>query len=1489
MYEDFLKVKKTFVAKSQKYEYSPSFYVNSKLKSLMTRSRNLYAIRDRHSNFWINNDGLAIENIDEEFYEMVSKEVGEQIMNDPDHKPIILRLKDTDNHLIDKWHKFYQKDIQYDTYKPLNQKVLFSNSEVKETDYATYCLDYPILECPTPFYDKLVDVLYLPSEREKFEWMIGCLIAGEQSKVQKFFVFYGEPGSGKSTIIGKLIVDNILGGKESPYCSKFTAGLLANKDSFGTGFLARDPIFAFDDDADLSRIESNTTLNLIVSHEAVRVNDKFERTFTAYPNCFLVCGTNEPVQLNPNSGLNRRLIDIRPTGERLTPDEYDECLEHLAFEKSGIAYRCLKVYRTKGKNYYNHYQPEDMLSRTSPFHNFVKDNYIELKDGITLPNAYKLYCSYCEECNLKTIVTRYKFRDNLKLYFDFYTDQVDETGRVTKNYFSGFKSEKIGLKPINEVEKGTPASWLDFSSDTSLFDSNYISQPAQYAKEDGSPQKKWDSVTTVLGDIDTHEVHYVKVPKDLIVIDFDIKDSNGNKSFEKNFEAASKFQPTYAELSKSGSGIHLHYIYTGGDPEELSRIYSDNVEVKVFTGNSALRRKLTKCNLLPIAILSSGLPLKGVKQKVSDWDGWKNVNVLRSMIIKNLNKEYHPATKPSIDYIYDLLSKAKDSGISYDLRKLSKKIEEFAGNSTHNKVYCLSLVKKMNFCSDDRILEGDLNDMIEWSTAEVEKSLRGKIVSKFGVPPDEIKDSIDYIFDLLSEIYRSGINYDLRELEQSVFGLALQSTKADYCVGVVSRMHFCSDNYIEIPNENKDFKDAPIVFVDVESSPEDEDGPALFLICWKYAGDDKKCLRMFNPTPEEVSRLFNYRLVGHNIRDYDAPMMYAASQGYTPAELNNLSNKIINGDKSAQFREAKNIAWADTLDFAAADNKKGLKKWEIFFSQLRDKETGELLYPECVHDEWDIPWDKSVPKERWNEFADYCCNDVRTTEILFNYIHGDFEAREILSDLSGLPIICTTNQHTTQILVGDIKDPKKDYIYTDLSKMTDENGELLFPDYEFNEFGIDRSRYKEGTKIVSGKSIYKGIDPGEGGRKIGYPGYYEKVGLFDVASMHPHSAMRLNVFGDVITKRLANLVEARVAIKHILTNKGEIDRKNYNKVIKLLGEKVRKYLPEDPVVLKKSSKSLSNALKTAINSVYGLTSASFDNKLKDPRNKDNIVAKYGALFMINLEEEVTKRGYKVVHVSTDSIKIADVDDKIADFIFKFGEKYGYTFEYEKLYSKMCLINDAVYIAKVIKEDGVDVTPYWTATGKQFAVPYVFKTLFSHEEIIFDDMCETFSVKEGAIYLDYNETLPDVTEEETKLKKLLREQASEEDINALKKEIAKGHDYIFVGRVGQFTPVIQGIGGAILNRIKDEKPYALQGTKGYRWLESAVMRTANQIGYINRDYYRKLVDDAKDVISKYCDFELFVSDDISDYINPPIDDVSEYVNNVTENGKEIIYE
>ena len=1418
---DFLKVTKEFIAKQQRYCYKPSFVIKPKIKDLMTRSRDFYALYNDETGMWETDEATAIDLIDRQVREYVVKEVGD-LINDAEHGPIVQRIADTDNHLIDKFHKYCQKDLR-DSYHTLNQIVKFSNSDVKREDYATFKLPYPIQQCPIPYYEKLVNTLYLPDERHKFEYMLGCILAGETRKIQKLFIFFGDPGTGKSTII-ELFTNTILGGTELGYASEFKAENLANKDQFGTGFLSKDPIIAFDNEAELSRIETNTTLNLIVSHEPIRVNDKFKPAFYTRPSCILVCAANEPVQLSPRSGLNRRLIDIRPTGELLDKDDYDDCMDHLEFEKSGIAYHCLQVYKEAGKNYYNKYVPEDMLSMSSPFHNFVKDSFFKLKDGLTLANAYEEYKAYCDETMLKSTMSRYKFRDTLKLYFDEYVDGIESGGKA---YFSGFKYEKIGLTRPEAKEETTEvkeepkkkAGWLELNCTTSLFDKQFADCPAQYSKADGSPKDYWENVTTKLSDLDTTKEHYIQLPPVIITMDFDLRGDDGEtKSLEKNIEAANKFPKTYAELSKSGVGIHLEYKYTGGNPDELSAVYGDNIEIKVMKGNAALRRRLTYCNDVPIAEISSGLPLREAKKKMVDWDGFKNERILRATIANCLAKTHHGHTKPEVDYIYSLLKEAYESGLSYDVRDMYQNVRNFADLSTNKSDYCTELVAHMHFVSDDI--------------------------------------------------------------------LAAEAYKDD------------SETFRNV--ENAEYQNAPIVIFDIESYPEDKEKnmEALLVICWKYYGKDKDVVRMINPEPREVEELFKYRLVGFNNRDYDNHILWARSQGMTIAECNRRSNQIINAKtkeekKAAKFGSAYNISYTDILDFAAADNKKSLKKWEI-----------EL---DIHHQEMGIPWDQAVPPEMWDKVADYCTNDVLATEAVFNHLQPDFVAREILADLSGLTVNDTTNQHTIQILTHDYKDPAQNYIYTDLSK--------IYPGYEFDPNGIDRSRYKEGAKIVSGKSIYKGIDPGEGGRKIGYPGMYTNIGLFDVASMHPSSMIKLQIFGKDITKRLENLVKGRIAIKH----------KDYEKAISLLGEKTRKYLTGDPEELKKNAKALAKALKTAINSVYGLTSASFPNKLRDPRNIDNIVAKYGALFMVDLEEELTNMGYTVVHVSTDSIKVANVDLNVANYVQKRGLEMGFTFEWEAVYEKMTLVNDAVYIAKFmstkecesrygfIPEDNADYEEsgnMWSATGAQFKIPYVFKTLFSHEPIIFKDMCETFNVREGAIHLDFNEHLEDSTEYDKWLKKLEKIIDSSRDpsftltkpmekfvaglkeffgvsdsvsanmlVELLKERIASCHNYQFIGKVGQFTPIISGHGGGALVCIRDGKANAVSGSKKpdgtpYRWLESETM-TEEDKNYIDRSYYRRLVDDAKDAIEEFGSFEFFVGETETnlpkDFMNPPIEE------------------
>ena len=304
--------------------------------------------------------------------------------------------------------------------------------------------------------------------------------------------------------------------------------------------------------------------------------------------------------------------------------------------------------------------------------------------------------------------------------------------------------------------------------------------------------------------------------------------------------------------------------------------------------------------------------------------------------------------------------------------------------------------------------------------------------------------------------------------------------------------------------------------------------------------------------------------------------------------------------------------------------------------------------------------------------------------------------------------------------------------------------------------------------------------------------------------MHPSSVVAEKLFGEEYTQRFKDILDARIAIKH----------KDFAKARTMLGGALAKYLDDEAV-----ASDLAKALKIAINSVYGLTAAKFDNPFRDIRNVDNIVAKRGALFMVNLKHEVQKRGFTVAHIKTDSIKIPDATPEIIDFVMEYGKMYGYNFEHEATYDRMCLVNDAVYIAKY-KDGG------WTATGTQFQVPYVFKTLFSKEPIEFADMCETKSVS-TALYLDMNEGLP---EDE--------------------------HNYIFVGKVGSFCPIKAGYGGGLLMREKDDKYSAATGSKGYRWLESEMVKTLGKESDIDISYYHKMVDDAIDTIAKYGDFEAF---------------------------------
>jgi hypothetical protein len=1343
---DFLMIS-TRSTKRGVIEIYPKFIIK-KSSDLMIRGGDFYAIWLEDRGLWSTDEQDALQLIDREL-----DRYAEENRKNFDSSVKVLHMWDSESGMIDSWHKYCQKQMR-DSFHMLDEKLIFSNTPTNKKDYASKKLKYPLEEGTINAYDKLMSTLYSETEREKIEWAIGSIVCGDSKKLQKFMVLYGAAGTGKSTVLN--IIQQLFDG----YYSVFDAKALgSSSNSFALEAFKSNPLVAIQHDGDLSRIEDNTRLNSLVSHELMTVNEKFKSTYANRFKCFLFMGTNKPVKItDAKSGLIRRLIDVSPSGDKLSPKEYKTVMKQIEFELGAIAYHCQNVYLAN-PGMYDDYIPVAMLGASNDFYNFIIDSYHVFKkeDGTTLKASWEMYKTYCDEAKVPFPFSQRIFKEELKNYFRDYKERFNlDDGTRVRSYYIGFRTEKFEKQTISEKEE-PEQKLIEFKAQPSIFDKKCADCPAQYATSSEIPTSKWEKVKTKLSSIDTSKLHYVKVPENHIIIDFDIPDKDGNKSFELNLKEASKWPPTYAELSKSGQGIHLHYIYAE-DPAKLSRVYDDHIEVKVFNGKSSLRRKLTKCNNLPIATINSGLPLKGEKQ-VINFEGVKSEKGLRTLIKRNLNKEYHPATKPSIDFIYKILEDAYASDLHYDVTDMRNAVLAFAASSTHQADYCIKLVNKMQFKSADQS-SGTKND------------------------------------------------------------------------------------------------DAKLVFYDVEVFPN------LFLVNWKIEGEGKPVVRMINPTSAEIEELMRFRLVGFNCRRYDNHILYARLMGYTNEQLFSLSNKIINGSANCFFGEAYNVSYTDVYDFCS--KKQSLKKWEI--------ELG------IHHQELGLPWDQPVPEEMWTKVAEYCDNDVIATEAVFNARKADFTARQILADVAGMTVNDTTNSLTTKIIFGNNRKPQDQFNYRFMGEVTPDcepwtiTEDMVLYDHlgdeNFTLFNKDGKPVFPGYTFEGGKSIYRGEEVGEGGYVYAEPGMYSNIALLDIASMHPSSIVAEELFGPEYTKRFNDILQARIAIKH----------KEFDKAKKMLNGALAKYLTDEA-----AASDLAQALKIAINSVYGLTSASFDHPFRDNRNKDNIVAKRGALFMVNLKHEVQRRGFIVAHIKTDSIKIPDATSEIIQFVMDYGKQYGYNFEHEATYDRMCLVNDAVYIAKY--KDGKHAGE-WTATGTQFQVPYVFKKLFSKEPIEFEDICETKSVT-SALYLDMNEGLPNVSELEKELERIVKRakefgvtmdlsgNSGDAELDPLVKEIAKGHNYHFIGKVGQFCPIKPGCGGGILlreteNKKTGEKGYAAAtGSKGFRWLESEMVRELGKENDIDRTYYNNLVDEAVKSLSSYGDFERFVADEpfVSDNTPP----------------------
>ena len=930
---DFYKIVERYVRKDR-IEIYPDF-LNKKVDDLLVRGKDFYAVWNEETGLW-STDPLDVQRaVDRDLWEYAEKKKAQGVYEG------FITVKTMESDSSGSWKRFTQYLKGYpDTKVRLDESLTFANTEVKKKDYVSRRLSYALEPGDFSAWDRLVGTLYSEKEREKIEWAIGAIVSGDSKTIQKFCVFYGEAGTGKSTIIN--IIQKLFDGYYVTFDAK---SLGSSNNQFATEAFRSNPLVAIQHDGDLSRIEDNTRINSIVSHEMMTIKEKFKPEYMSRANCFLFMGTNRPVKItDAKSGIIRRLIDITPTGNLLKPKEYDALMTQIDFELGAIASHCLEVYRDLGKNYYKNYTPKEMIMKTDVFYNFVEANcdiFEGQSDGMSLKQAYSMYKEYCDEALVEFKLPRHKFREELKNYYNSFEEVTRIDGKQIRSWYTGFRKEKLEAPVLKKEEKSLP---LVLDCEKSLLDDILADCPAQYGVDrDGSgnesPEFRWADVTTKLKDLDTKRLHYI-LPKGfnmegegrkLIMVDFDIRNEKGEKDMLLNLEAASKFLKTYAEFSKGGSGVHLIYWYDG-DVSKLAPLYAEGVEVKIFRGNAAMRRRVSKCNNLPVAVMPvGGLPVK--EEKMIDVTMLKDELHLRNIIKKCLRKDNHGATRPEVDLIAKVLDDAYASGMSYDVSDLEHDVLIFAMNSTNQSDYCVKCVKDMKF---------------------------------------ESKDVIE---------------------EQRKMGESAKEA----------------------------LEEEPITFFDIEVYPpgidsEGKENPGLFLVCWKQAGEGNPVVPMINPKPHEIEELVKRKLVGFNNRDYDNHMLYARILGYDNARLYDLSRRIISERaRDAKFSEAYDISYTDVFDFCST--KQSLKKWEI--------ELG------ISHMEMGIPWDEPAPQSMWPLIVDYCSNDVKATEAVFNARQDDWLARQILADIAGGKVNDTTNSLTLKIVFGNNRKPE--LVYTDLA------------------------------------------------------------------------------------------------------------------------------------------------------------------------------------------------------------------------------------------------------------------------------------------------------------------------------------------------------------------------------------------------------------------------------------------------------------------------
>lgn len=275
-----------------------------------------------------------------------------------------------------------------------------------------------------------------------------CLL--KQNIFQKFFIFQGEGGTGKSTflsIIAKLLGDdkNVshvgLNCMDKDYYLAKMMGKLANID---------------DDVVDGKVLEDTGRFKSLTSGQAISVRQIYQEPidWKSYTTCIFSCN-KLPRIMDKTSGLYRRMILLELNHKVANPDPLfflkltDADMEYFLFK----SVEAIKIAMEEG-HFRITISEQELLRkfrcRQSALNEWIYDQEYTLGDFIDRPcsQMYKIFIQWCNDYGYTKLPTLFTFREDICSLFDMQTEYIEEgTARIQKFIKRG-TNINLTLKPF---------------------------------------------------------------------------------------------------------------------------------------------------------------------------------------------------------------------------------------------------------------------------------------------------------------------------------------------------------------------------------------------------------------------------------------------------------------------------------------------------------------------------------------------------------------------------------------------------------------------------------------------------------------------------------------------------------------------------------------------------------------------------------------------------------------------------------------------------------------------------------------------------------------------------------------------------------------------------------------------------------------------------------------------------------------------------------